>query len=69
MASEGKLYEVGPGDCIATGMGWHHDVVSLKDDEKKMHAVYFESGLEAQGRTGHLWEPKHGKAEPQLDRV
>ncbi len=68
VATEGKLFDVGPGDCIATGMGWHHDVVSVKDD-RKMWAVYFESGREGKGRTGHLWEPKHGKAEPQLDRV
>jgi len=68
VATEGKLYDVGPGDCVATGMGWHHDVVSVKDDQK-MWAVYFESGREGQGRTGHLWEPKHGKAEPKLDRV
>ncbi|MCZ7543520.1 MAG: hypothetical protein M5R40_08270 [Anaerolineae bacterium] len=25
VVSEGKFYEVGPGDCVATGMGHHHD--------------------------------------------
>ena len=68
VASEGKLYKVGPGDCVATGMGWHHDVVTIHGEEK-MQAVYFEGGKEGKGRTGHLWEPTHGKAEPQLDRV
>ncbi len=69
VASEGKFYDVGPGDCLATGMGWHHDVVTLKEGTERVNAVFFEGTQERSGRTGHLWEPKHGKAEPQLDRV
>ena len=65
--SEGKFYDVGPGDCIATGMGWHHDVASVEADGIK--AVYFEGTLEGRKRTGHLWEPKHGKAKPKKERV
>jgi mannose-6-phosphate isomerase-like protein (cupin superfamily) len=67
-ASEGKLYDVGPGDCVATGMGWHHDVVSVKGDAP-LRAVWFEGTLEGAKRVGHLWEPQHGKAVPMKDRV
>ncbi len=66
--SEGKFYEVGPGDCVITGMGWHHDVASLIDSEAAL-AVWFEGTLEREKRVGHLWEPVHGKAVPCLDRV
>lgn len=66
--SEGKFYDVGPGDCVVTGMGWHHDVANLIDCESAA-AVWFEGTLEGQARMGHLWEPVHGKAEPQQDRV
>jgi len=65
--SEGRFYDVSPGDCVVTGMGWHHDVASVEGEEVK--AVYFEGTLEGQKRTGHLWEPKHGPAVPQRDRV
>ena len=68
VASEGKLYDVGPGDCVATGMGWHHDVLSVKGDGP-MRAVWFEGTLEGRKRIGHLWEPRHGKAAPRPKRV
>ena len=64
--SEGKFYDVGPGDCVATGMGHHHD---FPEDYEPVKAVYMETDLEGQKRKGHLWEYCHGKAEPQLDRV
>jgi mannose-6-phosphate isomerase-like protein (cupin superfamily) len=67
-ASEGKIYEVGAGDCVATGMGWHHDVVSV-ESEGPAKAIWFEGTLEGEKRFGHLWEPKHGKAEPKRERV
>ena len=67
-ASEGSLYEVGPGDCIATGMGWHHDVVTVHDNQP-LRAIWFEGTLEGRKRVGHLWEPKHGKAKPVRARV
>ena len=53
--SEGKFYDVGPGDCLVTGMGWHHDVASAEGEGAE--AVFFEGTLEGQKRTGHLWEP------------
>ena len=65
--SEGKFYDVGPGDCVVTGMGWHHDVANVEGEGAQ--AVYFEGTLEGQKRTGHLWEPKHGPAVPQRDRA
>lgn len=68
VASAGKFYDVGPGDCIATGMGWHHDVLSVKDGEV-VRAVWFEGALKGLRRSGHLWEPKHGKAVPVLGRT
>lgn len=66
--SEDKFYDVGPGDCVITGMGWHHDVASLIDCGAAT-AIWFEGTLEGQKRVGHLWEPVHGKAEPCTDRV
>jgi len=64
--SEGKHYEVGPGDCIATGMGHHHDFPQVFEPIK---AVYFETTIEGEKRRGHLWNNNHGPAEPQKDRV
>jgi mannose-6-phosphate isomerase-like protein (cupin superfamily) len=64
--SEGKQYEVGPGDCIATGMGHHHDMPQVFEP---IRAVYFETTLEGQKRRGHLWEHTHGPAQPKKDRV
>ncbi|MHB1457154.1 MAG: cupin domain-containing protein [Armatimonadota bacterium] len=66
--SEGKFYDVAPEDCVATGMGWHHDVQSVSGEEL-VKAVWFEGTLEGQKRVGHLWEPSHGKAVPQTDRI
>lgn len=64
--SEGKRYRLKPGDCLATGMGHHHDVPCVID---RVTAVYFETTLEGRKRLGHLWEHTHGKAEPMTDRV
>jgi mannose-6-phosphate isomerase-like protein (cupin superfamily) len=64
--SEGKEYQVGPGDCVATGMGWHHDFPIV---HTPVRAVYFETTQEGQKRPGHLWEPEHGPAAPKQERV
>lgn len=64
--SEGKSYEVGPGDCVATGMGHHHDFPLVYEPVK---SVYFETTIEGQKRRGHLWDYKHGPAQPKQDRV
>jgi len=68
VATEGRLYDVGPGDNVATGMGWRHDVLKCKSDQG-IKAIWFEGGLEGRKRTGHLWTPTHGAAEPKRDRV
>ena len=64
--SERQLYPVGPGDCLAIGMGHHHDFPLVT---APVRAVYFETTLEGQQRRGHLWEHTHGPAEPRWDRV
>jgi mannose-6-phosphate isomerase-like protein (cupin superfamily) len=64
--SEGEHYEVGPGDCIATGMGHHHDFPLVFEP---VRAVFFETTMEGRKRRGHLWEHTHGTAQPKLDRV
>lgn len=64
--SEGKFYDVQPGDCLAIGMGWHHDFPKVQESVK---AVYFETTMEGQKRRGHLWNHTHGRAQPKVDRV
>ena len=64
--SEGVSYEVGPGDCVATGRGHHHDFPQVFEPVK---AVYFETTLEGQKRRGHLWNHRHGPAQPKKDRI
>lgn len=64
--SEGASYDVGPGDCIVTGMGHHHDFPQASET---ILAAFFETTLEGQQRRGHLWEHTHGAAEPQKERV
>ena len=64
--SEGKAYEMKPGDCLATGMGHHHDMPLVHESVRGM---YFETTLEGQKRRGHLWAHTHGPAEPQAERV
>jgi mannose-6-phosphate isomerase-like protein (cupin superfamily) len=65
VVSEGRHYEVGPGDCVATGMGHHHDFPLAPESVK---AVYFETTLAGQRRRGHLWNHTHGQAQPQPGR-
>jgi quercetin dioxygenase-like cupin family protein len=64
--SEGIAYVVGPGDCIATGMGHHHD---FPEASEPVRAVFFETTMEGEKRRGHLWEHTHGPAHPHPDRV
>ena len=64
--SEGVSYTVGPGDCIATGMGHHHDIPQVYEP---IEAVYFETTMRGQKRRGHLWNHTHGPAHPDPERV
>ena len=66
VVSEGKHYQVGPGDCVATGMGHHHDFPLV---ESPVRAVFFETTLQGERRRGHLWNHTHGPARPQPDRL
>lgn len=60
--SEGTFYHVGPGDCVITGAGDHHDIA---DVGRTGQAVFFETTLIGQKRRGHLWEQTHGTAAPR----
>lgn len=66
VVSEKKHYEVGVGDCLAIGMGWHHDFPRV---DAPVKAVYFETTMQGEKRRGHLWEHTYGPAKPVLDRV
>jgi mannose-6-phosphate isomerase-like protein (cupin superfamily) len=60
-SSEDVSYEVGPGDCVATRMGQHHDFPLV---EEPVLAVFFETTMRGAKRRGHLWEHTHGPARP-----
>jgi mannose-6-phosphate isomerase-like protein (cupin superfamily) len=60
-SSEDVSYDVGPGDCVATRMGHHHDFPLVEDP---VLAVFFETTMRGQMRRGHLWEHTHGPAVP-----
>ena len=64
--SEGVHYEVAPGDCIATGMGHHHDFPTVTE---AVRAVFFETTMSGQKRRGHLWNHTHGQAQPRVERI
>src|ERR1700760_1439172 len=64
--SEGKFYQLNPGDCLATGMGHHNDFLNVTEP---VRAVYFETTLEGQKRLGHLWNHTHGQAHPKPERI
>ncbi len=66
VVTEGKSFDVRPGDCVATGMGHHHDMPVVHE---MIRAVYFETTMAGLKRRGHLWNHKHGPAQPQLDRI
>lgn len=59
-------HEVGPGDCVAIGMGHHHDIPRI---DREIRSAYFETTLEGQGRAGHLWNHTHGQARPKAERA
>jgi mannose-6-phosphate isomerase-like protein (cupin superfamily) len=64
--SEGISYQVGPGDCVATGMGHHHDIPQVHEP---IAAVFFETTIRGRKRRGHLWNHTHGPAQPHPQRV
>ena len=64
--TEGISYDILPGDCVATGMGHHHDLPQVFEF---IQAVYFETTLEGQKRLGHLYNHADGPAHPKPERV
>jgi mannose-6-phosphate isomerase-like protein (cupin superfamily) len=64
VSTEDHLYRVGPGDCVATRMGHHHDFPLV---DEPVRAVFFETTMRGQRRRGHLWEHTHGPARPAVD--
>ncbi|HEY0793901.1 MAG TPA: hypothetical protein VGD78_22755 [Chthoniobacterales bacterium] len=66
VVSEDRFYPLKAGQCLATGMGHHHDFPEVLEP---VSAVYFETTLEGQQRVGHLWNHTHGQAQPRIDRV
>jgi hypothetical protein len=61
--SEGALFDVGPGDCVATKCGDHHDFPMVYEE---VTAVYFETTLSGKKRLDHLWIHKHGAPSPSV---
>jgi mannose-6-phosphate isomerase-like protein (cupin superfamily) len=64
--SEGRLFLLGPGNCLATGKGHHHDIPLVMEP---VSGVYFEGTLEGKKRAGHLWTHRDGPAEVALYRT
>ncbi|MGI8643274.1 MAG: cupin domain-containing protein [Thermomicrobiales bacterium] len=50
--SEGREYEIGPGDILCTKMGEEHDILELL--EGPLRSFYIEDELRGQKRSGHL---------------
>lgn len=61
-----RFFDSSPGDCIAIGMGHHHDMATVSEPVK---AIFFETTLEGRKRVGHLWNHTHGPAEPKPERL
>ncbi|UVK48046.1 cupin domain-containing protein (plasmid) [Mesorhizobium sp. AR07] len=61
-----RSFDVEVGDCVAIGMGHHHDLPQVSADVK---GAYFETTLEGKKRFGHLWEHRHGPADIQSERM
>jgi mannose-6-phosphate isomerase-like protein (cupin superfamily) len=57
--TEGVVYAVGAGDCVATRTGDHHDFPYVHET---VRGIYLETTLRGQKRRGHLWEHTRGTA-------
>ncbi len=64
--SENILYTIGPGDCLVTGRGEHHDMPEIIES---LYGIYFETTLRGRKRRGHLWNHRHGIARPTGRRI
>lgn len=61
--SEGKEYEIGPGDILCTRMGDEHDVLEVL--EEPFRSFFIEDELKGPRRPGHLHRPQEEPAPPQ----
>jgi mannose-6-phosphate isomerase-like protein (cupin superfamily) len=52
--TEGREFEVGPGDCVYTRMGDEHDVLAVHEDARWFYLV---GELRGRKRPGHLHFP------------
>ena len=66
VVSEGREYEVGPGDLLCTGMGDEHGTIEVSED---IFAFFLEAELEGQRRKGHLHREEHGLPVPRRRAV
>jgi len=57
---------VRPGDCIAVGMGHHHDFPLV---DAPVKAAALETTVLGAKRLGHLWVHTHGPAQPDPNRT
>jgi mannose-6-phosphate isomerase-like protein (cupin superfamily) len=64
--SENRMYVLAAGDCLATGMGHHHDIPVVIEP---IRGVYFEGCPGGERRSGHLWAHRDGPAFPEPDRI
>jgi mannose-6-phosphate isomerase-like protein (cupin superfamily) len=62
VVSEGKEYDVGPGDLLCTGMGDEHGTIEVYED---ILGFFLETNLEGQKRKGHLHREEHGVPVPR----
>jgi len=62
VVSEGREYEIGPGDLLCTGMGDEHGTIEVYED---ILGFYLEGELEGLRRRGHLHRDEHGVPEPR----
>jgi mannose-6-phosphate isomerase-like protein (cupin superfamily) len=62
VVSEGREYDVGPGDMLCTGMGDEHGTVEVTED---ILGFFLETNLEGQRRKGHLHREADGVPVPR----
>lgn len=62
----GVHHDIGPGDCVVTGAGHHHDIPHIR---KPICSAFLETTLEHPRRRGHLHNYEDGIAVPHPERV
>jgi mannose-6-phosphate isomerase-like protein (cupin superfamily) len=62
VVSEGREYDLGPGDLLCTGMGDEHGTIEVHED---ILGFFLEAELEGEKRKGHLHREEHGVPVPR----